>query len=303
MTRTRFFEIAAVGLMLAVPAGLRAQDAAAGGTERSAAPFVTNTLGDPTADLTYTPVTPCRVFDTRVSAAGILVGGTQRNFLVAGASGFAAQGGNAAGCGVPFGPNRATAVVINLAAVNPAGGGNLRAWAVASPQPAAPAAAVLTYNPVMPALANAVVVPICDDVATSCVAGDLRLQADVSSVHVVGDVLGYFQRPGRTMSGMVSVHYAPNEGFTIMFAAYPVPLPTGTLPVFEYVPTGTTATCPGVGQAGAGRFCLYGTNVSNINFIGESGLGNTRYGMSMDLSPTITGADGYFIGNWTVTIP
>jgi len=149
-------------------------------------------VGDSSADLVYTPVTPCRVFDTRSSVAGILVGGTQRNFIVAGAGGFPGQGGNSGGCGIPYGP--ATAVIINFVAVTPTGVGNLRGWAVADPQPAAPLAAVINYSADMYALANGVAVPICDPAATSCTAGDLRLQADDSSAHVVGDVVGYFRK-------------------------------------------------------------------------------------------------------------
>jgi hypothetical protein len=192
--------------------------------------------GDSSADLTFTPVTPCRVFDTRSAAAGILVGNTQRNFFVAGNVGFAGQGGNAAGCGIPLGP--ATSVVINFAAVTPAGAGNLRAWAVATPQPAAPLAAVMNYSPTLAALANGIVVPICDSAVTTC-PSDLRLQADVSSVHVVGDVVGYFssfQGPGgsnipiaygyinsdgtvaNATSNVTSSYDAPNNRYVITIA-------------------------------------------------------------------------------------
>jgi hypothetical protein len=151
-----------------------------------------NALGDTAADLVYTPVTPCRVFDTRHSAAGILAANTQQNFVVTGTGSLAGQGGSATGCLIPSGP--ATAVMINFAAVTPAGAGNLRAWAVADPQPAAPQAAVMNFWAGLSALANGIAVPICNPATTSCTAGDLRLQADVSDVHVVGDVVGYFSR-------------------------------------------------------------------------------------------------------------
>ena len=111
------------------------------GSEGSLEP---DAIGDSSADLIYTPVTPCRVFDTRSSTAGILVGDTQRNFFVAGNTGFANQGGNSGGCGIPYGP--ATSVMINFVAVAPTGAGNLRAWAVANPQPAAPLAAVMNFS-------------------------------------------------------------------------------------------------------------------------------------------------------------
>jgi hypothetical protein len=81
-----------------------------------------NSLGDTQADLVYTPVTPCRIIDTRI-AGGPLAVGTPRNFFVTGTD-YSAQGGSPAGCGVPHGP--ATAAVINLAAVNATGLGHLR---------------------------------------------------------------------------------------------------------------------------------------------------------------------------------
>ena len=150
-------------------------------------------LGDSRADLLYTPVTPCRAFDTR-SAGGILSPGTPRDFLVAG-DGLAAQGGSPSGCGVPLGP--ATAVVMNLTAVQATGVGHLRAWAVADPTPPAPLASVLNFGNAagLPAIANAVVVPACDAIAIDgACPSDVRLEAFGSSTHVVGDVLGYFRR-------------------------------------------------------------------------------------------------------------
>ena len=91
-------------------------------------------IGDSAADLVYTPVAPCRSFDTRTSG-GIIAAGTERNFYVAG------------GCNVPYGP--ATAVMINLTAVDPVATGNLKAWAVWNPQTAAPSAAICLNKPSM----------------------------------------------------------------------------------------------------------------------------------------------------------
>jgi len=79
-------------------------------------------VGDSQADLVYTPVTPCRIIDTRL-AGGPIAGGTTRDFRVTGTD-LSAQGGSATGCGIPSGP--ATAAVINFVAVTPAGPGDLR---------------------------------------------------------------------------------------------------------------------------------------------------------------------------------
>ena len=160
----------------------------------SAARPVTSALGDSSADLVYTPVTPCRVFDTR-TAGGALAPGVPRSLVVAGSERFEAQGGKAGGCGVPLGP--ATAVVLNLVAVAPHGSGNLRAWAANDPAPAPPLASALNFSsvPGLYALANGLDLPICDPAAVGSVcSSDLLLEANGSSTDVVGDVFGYFRK-------------------------------------------------------------------------------------------------------------
>lgn len=92
-----------------------------------------NALGDSSADLVFTPLTPCRLLNTTL-AGGIMTPGVSRAFLVNGlTTDLSPQGGNAAGCGVPDG---ATAVAVNLGATQSAGPGNVRAYAWASPDPA-----------------------------------------------------------------------------------------------------------------------------------------------------------------------
>ena len=87
-------------------------------------------VGDVDQDLVFVPVRPCRVIDTRL-AGGPLAPGEERQFVISGTVGFEAQGGTPGGCGVPRSAivRGATAVALNLVAVNPQGPGNLRAWA------------------------------------------------------------------------------------------------------------------------------------------------------------------------------
>jgi hypothetical protein len=151
-------------------------------------------LGDSAAQLVYTPVPPCRIIDTRL-AGGQLAPGSIRDFRVTGTGSLAGQGGSATGCGVPFGP--ATSAIINFVAVNPAGAGNLRAWAYSTPPVAPPGASIINYTTVPGAtlnLANGIVVPLCDLATTTCPNLDLRVRADASATHVVADVVGYFER-------------------------------------------------------------------------------------------------------------
>ena len=66
-------------------------------------------------DLLYSPVTPCRIVDTRNTPAGIMGASTKRDFYAYGSGGtMSAQGGNPAGCESPLG--EPLAVHINMVA-------------------------------------------------------------------------------------------------------------------------------------------------------------------------------------------
>jgi hypothetical protein len=154
-------------------------------------PIQPNVIGQSSADLVYTPLPPCRIIDTRLGG-GPIAANTDRNFVVAGSGNMSGQGGSATGCGVPFGP--ATAVMLNFTAVGAAGAGNLRGYAFATPAPPFPNASLVNYGIVsgLNAIANGVVVPICDVTVTSCTS-DLIIRVANSATDVVVDVLGYFQ--------------------------------------------------------------------------------------------------------------
>ena len=122
-----------------------------------------NRLGDSQADLVYTPLTPCRIVDTRL-AGGILVAGVPRNLLVTG-SNYSTQGGSATSCGVPFGPT--TAAAINFVAVTPEGAGHLLLTPFGRPMPLA---SIINYA--LPGtglnVANGLTVATCDPSTATC---------------------------------------------------------------------------------------------------------------------------------------
>ena len=143
-----------------------------------------SSLGDSQADLVYTPVTPCRIIDTRL-AGGTLAPGLPRSFKVTGDTTF--QGG--ANCGIPFGPT--TSAMINFVAVSPTGKGNMMITPFGQ---AMPTASFINFsNTAGTNLANGLAVAMCNPSAATCIS-DITIQANNSAVDLVADVQGYFQR-------------------------------------------------------------------------------------------------------------
>jgi len=177
------------------------------------------------ADLVFTPVTPCRIINTRL-AGGPILAGTTRSFFAAG-SGFTSQGGVAGSCGVPFGPT--TAVVVNIVAVDAAGAGDLRGFPFGA---AVPTASIINYakvsDQVNPSLvlnvANGLVLKICDPSLSAC-GFDLTIQADVSATQVVADVLGFFRKVDSTMTqyAFTGTAIALGDNFFMPTATYTPP--------------------------------------------------------------------------------
>lgn len=155
---------------------------AAGGGEDG-----TQTLGALGNDLVYTPVTPCRIIDTRSTAAGAIAANSTRNFVAFGVSSFASQGGSATNCGVN--PLAATAVAVNLTAVSPAGAGFATAYPYNTTRPI-----TSSINYVTGAIVNnALIVQTPNPIA----AFDITLYTFQQS-HFVADIVGYFAPPVAT---------------------------------------------------------------------------------------------------------
>jgi hypothetical protein len=183
-------------------------------------------LGDGFGDLVYTPVTPCRIADTRV-AGGLIAGNSTRTFDLDGTD-LTAQGGSSTGCGIPFGA--ATAAALTITVTGPQGGGFLTAWGLGTQ----PFSAALTYA-AGETTSNMTIVP---DVPGG--GNDFSLYA-YSSTHAVVDVVGYFAAPVATPLDCTMVSSA--------LTAVPVNVWTG---VDAFCPVGRTAT-------GGGTFANEGT--------------------------------------------
>lgn len=147
----------------------------------------TQALGDPAGDLVFVPVTPCRLFDTRLTAGPLPANGT-RNFDISVAGTYTAQGGSATDCGLAGGGSFAAAV-INLTVVNPSMPGYITAYPLNAPQPLASS---LNYD-TGDIVGNEVVVKL--DLGLS--SAELTVYS-FAQTHLVGDIVGYFAPPVAT---------------------------------------------------------------------------------------------------------
>jgi hypothetical protein len=277
--------------------------------------------GSSQADLAFTPVTPCRIIDTRV-AGGPIASGTQRNFIAAGGS-FTPQGGSNTDCGVPFGP--ATAVVVNLVAVSPAGQGDLRAFPFGA---TVPLASVLNYANVQDSrgngslnIANGILLKICDIAASHC-ASDFTVLAEFNSTDLVADVMGYFEllpstlASGKTLKGQYVASGAASAAGQFFASPVSFQLPLSAIasaPNTNFIPSGAASTtnCPGTAanpQAAKGNFCVYEMGQSNRTFYclldsGANVCGQVGVSGSSLWFQSAAAGNLFSYGTWAVTAP
>lgn len=167
-------------------------------------------LGDPTADLVFTPVTPCRVVDTRFgssSFSGPISGGTTLN-IDTDTSNMSFQGGSPTGCGVS---TNAAAVVVTVTVVNASTNGHFRLFPYSTTMPTA---AVLNYNTSYNTIGNTTIVPQ----NTSSSAAEISLYTH-GTANIIVDVVGYFDPPEATVLDAVRLSSFRNlaPGATVSF--------------------------------------------------------------------------------------
>jgi hypothetical protein len=154
---------------------------------RSDAKAVAAKFGDLNQDLVYTPVQPCRIVDTRSTAAGAIPAGTTRSFVAKNASNFTSQGGSATDCGT-LGLS-ATAVALNFTAVPIGAGGHATVFPYGTNLPNT---ASVNYPATQP-INNAIIAQIPNPLA----AFDFTVYT-TSTTHYVADIVGYFAPPAAT---------------------------------------------------------------------------------------------------------
>ena len=180
-------------------------------SDKAGTPDAPGDLGNIAADLVYTPVTPCRIVDTRLAAAGVIIGNTTRTFDMDGTN-FSTQGGFGGSCGIPSGV--AGAVAMTITVTQPVAAGYFTAWGLGTQ----PLISVLNYE-ADATIANTTIVPV-----VSSAGADFSLYS-FATAHAVIDVIGYFAAPEATALDCITVDSAvtavPDNAWTAIDANCP----------------------------------------------------------------------------------
>jgi hypothetical protein len=205
---------------------------------------IPNSLGDSGDDLVFTPVTPCRIIDTRIASggsAGRIGPNLGKQFSVSLAD-YSTQGGFAGSCGIPIAP---AAVAINVTSVDQTGQGNLR---VIQSGGGTPNVSLVNYNPGIN-IANAAVVA-----SAGSLGGDnIFIYSGNSASHVVVDIMGYLAAPQLTALDVTNVTNSLSIG-------------AGTNAILS-------VACP-AGRTVTGGGCNFATFGSPLYFISSNPLSN-----------------------------
>lgn len=146
-------------------------------------------LGSTINDLVFTPVTPCRIADTRI-AGGQIAANSSRAFLglaINSGANFSSQGGSATNCNVAG--VGASAIVINVTAVTPSGAGFATVYKSGDTRPLA-ASVNYTAGAIVN---NTVVVGVPNPLAIT----DFVVYTFAQSDYVI-DIVGYYAPPQAT---------------------------------------------------------------------------------------------------------
>jgi Chaperone of endosialidase len=242
-------------------------------------------VGETARDLVYTPVIPCRFFDTRNAVIGSkIAANTSRDFDVISSS-FQSQGGVASNCGIDPG---ASAIAINYAVVGQIGQGFAVFYPAGTSLP--PASSVnFPSETVQYAEASFGIFPIC---TSNCPGGNEITVFSSETTHVLADVVGYFMPPSRTGNGLRVIQT------TGTFVDAPITI-NGSA---SNSASGQGATVLGGGSTSAvGCTGPGGVPISCANSaVGEFSLvGGGRGNRVADVAAVVLGGQGNFAGSLT----
>lgn len=158
-------------------------------------------LGSQSSDLVFTPITPCRILDSRGMGGPIYANNSQA--YKAWASSFTAQGGSATDCNTLQSTDM-SAVVINFTVVNPATGGYITAYPFSN-GPNKPTAATVNFTAGSVVGNNATL-----KIGRSTQPFDFTVYT-TSTLDLVADIVGYYAKPVATAIECTTVFSAVTD--------------------------------------------------------------------------------------------
>lgn len=231
----------------------------------------TKALGDLGADLVFTPVTPCRIVDTRVTGTRLAANSITALDASNPGGNFASQGGsNSSDCGVPPNPS---AIALSVTALDNLTTGYIRVYpydkTISHGSP-------IALNAVMTNVNNDIVVPGCQGCTQ-----ELRVFS-TANTHYAAFVTGYFMPPQATALDCTNVQDA---GFLNLLSILQ--------PKSVSCPAGYTATGGGCGGP-------LGIAVSNSKPVL---VGGSPTGWRCDLVGSLLGAIAYEVNATCCRVP
>jgi hypothetical protein len=148
-------------------------------------------IGSLSSDLVYTPITPCRILDTRLFGGGAgtpIPAATTYSYAVGGLTSYATLGGSATDCGLLTPGLNIAALAINFVVVSPSAAGYITAFPYLA---ARPTASTVNYT-AGEVVANSAVVKVSQSSSTWMSVYSL------ATTHLVADVSGYYSKPVAT---------------------------------------------------------------------------------------------------------
>jgi hypothetical protein len=242
-------------------------------------------LGDATNQLVFTPVSPCRVVDTRPGPSGnggrtgILPANATRDFdVTAGATG-SGQGGGPFPCpGLPMFSHLGWALNITVVSGFYSAAGGLKAWGFNSTEPNA---SVINWQAGQSgAIANGVILMGC----LGC-ADDITIKAFGDATHVIIDVMGYFQEASATASTVTT------------FTGIQITIPPGSAQHVE------GPLCPAGTVLLSGKVSTSSESTVQIESIGSVGSTGSPEGSTFRVRNTSASGSTHFVGSRCMDAP
>ena len=205
-------------------------------------------IGSLSSDLVFTPVTPCRILDTRLIGGGagtpITAGGTGA-YYTGGISSFASAGGSATDCGLQAAGLNIAAVAVNFVVVSPSAAGYITVFPYNGVQPTA---STVNYT-AGAVVANSAIIKVSQVSITAMSIYSL------ATTHVVADVTGYYSKPVSVGSLECNLVVATHS-LAINFASYQF----------------STASCPATHPVVVSPYC-YNNDNANVYSTGSAAIG------------------------------